>query len=153
MGTHKPAHLVRRGNVFYFRAAIPSKLQSVFVRREFKVSLRTTDAEHARLKQRWASCFWEELIQFIAIMPKLKISNLDGLVRAFFTDLLEDRTLIAVEGPKESGFDRKAEIEDAETRARDMRDRVGSRAYDQLDLIETRDFLKNGKFDPIPEKV
>src|SRR5215470_12422233 len=45
-------HLVRRGTKFYFRIAIPLPLIGVLGRREFKTSLRTSEAILAKMRAR-----------------------------------------------------------------------------------------------------
>ena len=44
--------VLRRGNVLYFRKAVPAALVAQLGKREFKLSLRTSDPVLARIRSR-----------------------------------------------------------------------------------------------------
>lgn len=78
-------HLLRRGNIWFFRMSVPRSLQSIFGKREIVVSLRTQDLALARQHSRLASNWLEALFNRMKIDPKsLTPQQLDQLVNAYF---------------------------------------------------------------------
>ena len=100
--SQRPNHLVRRGDTYYFRTAIPRRSQKFFSRLELKISLRTTDREQATLRQRWVSFLWEHLTQALGNMAVATPTRIDQIVRDYFADEVNNLIFHAEEGPKAS---------------------------------------------------
>ena len=83
-------HLVLRHGIYYFRIAIPKRLQGRFRKEELKYSLRTADKLHARQLCRSMSSNAETLFEFITSMPDLTEAQVQEISRNYFRALLED---------------------------------------------------------------
>ncbi len=81
-------HLVRRGHVFYFRRALPSRLIARFGRRELKFSLGTRDSYRARIRCRMFANRFDAMAAVVERMPYLDQKHIEGIVRGYFSDLL-----------------------------------------------------------------
>lgn len=68
---HAPKYLVKRGEIYYFRMAIPTDLRSRFGSVEVKTSLKTDDWRLARLRCRYLSNRFERLFMAAETMPEL----------------------------------------------------------------------------------
>lgn len=88
MPAHALKNLVKRGEIYYFRLAIPTGLQSRFGCKEMKSSLRTDNRRVARLRCRILSNQFEELFSYIPIMSDLTPDQLQNIARGYFRDLL-----------------------------------------------------------------
>ncbi len=151
MAARKPTNLVRRGDVFYFRTAIPSAVRKSFSRLEFKVSLRTTNLEQAKLRQRWISFLWENITQALSTMAIASSVRIDQVVRRYFSEEVDNLVLHATEGPRHPSFEMEAEIADASQFLVNLRARIGSRQYTELDVYQAVDLLKKSDLE-IPPK-
>lgn len=80
--------LVKRGDIYYFRLAIPTMLRHRFGYRELKTSLQTDDRWLARKRCRYLSHLFEELFLALAVMPDLTQDQLQNIARAYFRSLL-----------------------------------------------------------------
>ncbi len=147
----KPTNLVRRGDVFYFRTAIPSRIRKAFARLEFKVSLRTTDREQATLRQRWLSYLWEDVIQALTAMATLSPVRIDQVIREYFSEQVNSFVLHAEEGPRNVAFETDRELSDATQFLAEIRARIGSRRYTPIDVDTATGLLKKFQLD-IPPK-
>jgi hypothetical protein len=76
--------LVRRGNVFYFRAAVPRGLARMLGRVEIKLSLRTCDARTSLLWGRVLSNAVDRLFEELSRMPMTSTDILNERARAYF---------------------------------------------------------------------
>ncbi len=146
----KPTNLVRRGDVFYFRTAIPSRIRKAFARLEFKVSLRTTDREQATLRQRWLSYLWEDVIQALTAMATLSPVRIDQVVREYFSEQVNNFVLHAEEGPRNVAFETDRELSDATQFLAEIRARIGSRQYTPLDKDTATGLLVKSALDVPP---
>ena len=79
------AHLARRGDVFYFRRAIPKALVPVFGRRELKLSLGTDERHTARMRCRDMANAFERMLGEVSGMAALTQEQIEALLRAYFT--------------------------------------------------------------------
>ena len=100
MSARKPSHLVRRGDIFYFRCAIPARARGFFSRSEIKISLRTTNRTEATLRQRWLGYLWEDLVQAIGAMAVTTSFRIDQAVQQYFREQVDALALHAAEDPR-----------------------------------------------------
>lgn len=80
--------LVKRGDIYYFRLAIPTKLRHRFGCIELKASLKTDDRWLARRRCRYLSHVFEELFISLALMPEITQDQLQNIARSYFRSLL-----------------------------------------------------------------
>lgn len=90
MGSHKIKDLVRIGDTFYFRKAIPRSLTRRLGIREYKRSLKTKSLALARYRCRQASNYLEQFFEFVERMTELKQEQLLEIANSFFQTLLEE---------------------------------------------------------------
>lgn len=76
--------LVKRGDVYYFRTAVPKHLTGRFGRAEISVSLRTTSRPMARIRCHRISSAIEFLFDRLSTMPELTIEEINQRVRSYF---------------------------------------------------------------------
>lgn len=84
MGLLRVAHLVRRGDQFWFRMAVPAQLVARIGLTEVKGSLKTADRMLARLRCRYMSNSVEALIATVKAKPDLPPETIRALVRRCF---------------------------------------------------------------------
>jgi len=82
--TKSTPYLVRRGNTYYFRRAIPPGLRARFGKREIKLSLATFDPRRARRAGRLMALWSDAIFEAIIAMPTLGPEEIDALVRSYF---------------------------------------------------------------------
>jgi len=151
VSARKPSHLVRRGDIFYFRSAIPAHARALFSRLEIKVSLRTTDRSQATLRQRWLSYLWEDLLQAVRSMAVTTPFRIDQAVQQYFREQVEELALHAAEDPRHPSFEMDRELADANQFMTAIRSRIASRQYSPMDVDDAMDVLKKSSLD-IPPK-
>lgn len=78
------AHLTRRGEVYYFRRAIPKALMPVFGRREIKVSLQTDHRPTATIRCRNMTNAFERLLERAGQIGVIKLGGHQIGVRVQF---------------------------------------------------------------------
>lgn len=104
-------HLVRRGNTFHFRIAVPRELVARVGRCEIKTTLRTTDPLTARQRGRVLSSAIEALFEEVRRMPELTRQHVERRVRKYFQDCLDRSHELADLLPQDKrSWDRDAEI-------------------------------------------
>lgn len=104
-------HLVRRGNTFHFRIAVPRELVARVGRCEIKTTLRTTDPLTARQRSRVLSSAIEALFVEVRRMPELTRQHVERRVREYFQDCLDRSHELADLLPQDKrSWDRDAEV-------------------------------------------
>lgn len=104
-------HLVRRGNMFHFRIAVPRELVARVGRSEIKTTLRTTDPLTARQRGRVLSSAMEALFEEVRRMPELTRQHVERRVREYFQDCLDRSHELADLLPQDKrSWDRDAEV-------------------------------------------
>jgi integrase len=104
-------HLVRRGNTFHFRIAVPRELVARVGRGEIKTTLRTTDPLTARQRSRVLSSAIEALFEEVRRMPELTRQHVERRVREYFQDCLDRSHELADLLPQDKrSWDRDAEV-------------------------------------------
>jgi len=139
MGAHKVKDLVRIGETYYFRKAIPKHLTMQFGIVEYKRSLRTKNPTTARRLCRIASNDFEQLIDFAETMPELKQEQLEEIARNRFQKLLENGNELLYcldQDDTLSRLDEAAGVEETETTYRQMDAAGKSPLYLKDDVLE-----------------
>lgn len=80
--------LVRRGEVYYFRMAVPCHLASRAERSEVKVSLRTSDPLAAKVRVRLLSNALDVLFKGLEVMPQVSKATIDERIKDYFQSCL-----------------------------------------------------------------
>jgi uncharacterized coiled-coil DUF342 family protein len=114
-------HLVRRGNMFHFRIAVPRELMARVGKSEIKTTLRTTDPLTARQRSRVLSSAIEALFEEVRRMPELTRQHVERRVQAFFQDCLDRSHELADLLPQDKrSWDRDAEVATLHRRIKDL---------------------------------
>lgn len=106
-------HLCKRGETFWFRMALPADLVARFGRREFRLSLKTSDLRIARMRGSRLSVSFQDLMRMVRGMPELTTERINDLVRAHFEKRLSVANEIVWCAQDDEMFDRAKEIEGA----------------------------------------
>ncbi len=103
----KPAltYLTRRGNVYWFRMAVPLDLVERVGRREIKVSLRTSSLAVARLRCQRLGSGILQLIARVRAMPELSQETIERLARRYFEQQLSSTEELAYLIPSDPAID------------------------------------------------
>jgi hypothetical protein len=110
LGKKKPVHLARRGEVFYFRMALPRALSRQVGMAEWKASLHTKDADSARILCRVCSTEIENLIAQIVLMPELTAPLIQSMLQEHFRECLKRASEVAYLLPLDERLDKDNEI-------------------------------------------
>lgn len=114
-------HLVRRGNTFHFRIAVPRELVARIGRCEIKTTLKTTDPLTARQRGRVLSSAIEALFEEVRRMPELTRQHVERRVREYFQDCLDRSHELADLLPQDKrSWDRDAEVAALHRRIEDL---------------------------------
>jgi integrase len=136
-------HLVRRGSTFYFRIAIPLALIGLLGRREFKISLRTSDAILARMRARVLSNGLELIFRDIRSMaqttPDAIIKGAQEYFRTQLSKSLELVFLIATD----PALDRDVEIAGAKQLALEMQQQLAKQHFSPGVRSDAEELLKS----------
>lgn len=113
-------HLVKRGPTFYFRIAIPLVLMGLLGRREFKTSLRTSDAILAKMRARVLSNGLELIFRDIRPMAHATPDPIVKGAQEYFRAQLSKSLELAFLIPNDPALDRDIEIAGAKQLAASM---------------------------------
>ncbi len=123
-------HLVRRGNTFHFRIAVPRELVARIGRSEIKTTLKTTDPLTARQRSRVLSSAIEALFMEVRRMPELTRQHVERRVRAYFQDCLDRSHELADLLPQDKrSWDRDAEVATLHKRIKDLSQALTDRDF------------------------
>ena len=123
-------HLVRRGNTFHFRIAVPRELVAQLGKVEIKTTLRTSDPLTAKQRSRVLSSAIETLFDELKRMPELTRRTVEDRVKVYFRDCLEKSYELAQLLPRDKReWDREAELETLRQRIRDFRRLLADREF------------------------
>jgi integrase len=135
-------HLVRRGNTFHFRIAVPRELVARVGRCEIKTTLRTTDPLTARQRGRVLSSAIEALFEEVRRMPELTRQHVERRIREHLQDCLDRSQELAATLPKDKrSWDREAEVGYLHKRIRDLTDTLADRDFTPALEREVLDIL------------
>lgn len=82
------SHLVRRGDAFYFRMAVPSQIASRVQTCEVKVSLRTSDPLAAKVRSRLLSDAFDVMFKGLETMPEVTTETIHERIKGHFQGCL-----------------------------------------------------------------
>ena len=128
----KPAltYLIRRGNVYWFRMAVPLALVERIGRREIKLSLRTSSHAVARLRCQRLGSGILQLIARVRAMPDLSQETIARLARRYFEEQLSSTEELAHLIPSDPAVDRNFESQDSLDEVERLRASLATRRYD-----------------------
>ena len=129
--------VVRRGDVFYFRMAVPKHLVSKIGRSEIKVSLRSCDRKFSNVVGRTVSNALDVLFSELSRMQQGS-SDIHGRVRAYFQDYLEKAQELAHDLPQDSDYDPEEEVAGLQAQVEGLRASCRNRVFNQAIQAEAR---------------
>ena len=147
MPVSRVPHLMLRGRTYYFRRAVPGRLQTRFGRASIKASLRTHNRVTAILRCRVLSCRFELLIEAAERMQTLTTERINELVQSYFNSKLEVANEVALFGPDDDRFDPDDEIAGMELEIDVLRQRIAKRAYDTRLQGEANELIETGGYE------
>ena len=136
-----PAHLVRRGDIYYFRRAVPRHLVVRFGRAELKYSLQTRDIIRAQIRCRTYSNRFDALVATVEQIPALGMKNIDSLIRTYFAGLLSEVEELVFLMRDDDFVDIKAEIVEAEAHREAIHERIALGKIDTTTKLEAEELL------------
>ena len=114
-------HLVRRGNTYHFRIAVPRELVARIGKVEIKTTLKTSDLLTAKQRSRVLSSAIEALFEEVRRMPELTRQHVERRVTAYFQDCLDKSHELADLLPQDRrSWDRDAEVAVLRSRIKDL---------------------------------
>jgi integrase len=123
-------HLVRRGNTFHFRIAVPRELVAQMGKVEIKTTLKTSNPLTAKQRSRVLSNAFETLFDELRQMPELTRRAVEDRVKVYFRDCLEKSYELAQLLPSDKQeWDREAELDTLRQRIRNLRQLLADREF------------------------
>lgn len=123
-------HLVRRGNTFHFRIAVPRELVAQLGKVEIKTTLKTSDPLTAKQRSRVLSNAIETLFDELRRMPELTRRAVEDRVSVYFQHCLEKSYELAQLLPTDKReWNREAELETLRQRMSDLRQLLANREF------------------------
>lgn len=141
MAFQRLSHLVRRGDVFAFRMAVPRSLWARCGLREIKGSLKTGDPFTARTRCRTLSDAFERLIRELPAMPELNPDVVKSLIRSYFEKCLSTTEEIAYLAPQDQAVDLTFEAEETLVESERLRKLLVAHDYDPVTRSEAEEVL------------
>lgn len=142
MAKHRVPYLVKRGEIFYFRTAVPTELRNLFERDELKVSLRTRELRIATLRCRRFTVLFDQLVSKAKSMPPLSSEEVRRLVQSYFHSRLIEANEIVDElsyGPEGERAEAIAETDGEIDR---FRKQIAGKKYDDITIRRVRALLE-----------
>jgi len=143
MAKFRARYLHKRGEIYYFRIAIPKALRQRFGRQEIKVSLQTRDFRAAKLRCGWCAAVYEQLLEKVEGMPGITREKLNELVKKHF----EQRSVLANEfvsfADDPTAYDVEHEVSLAERDIASQREGIAKRQYDASTRAKARELLES----------
>jgi len=149
MAVRRVSYLIRRGEQFYFRRAIPLFLVAKFGRREIKLSLGTNDPREGRRRCRALANAFEYVIEIVELMPDLNRSDIDRLLRRYYVEGIEritDVIELGTGGPH-ADLDVEGEIILAESELVEITQTIKSRTYGNGVEAQAVELLEEGGYE------
>lgn len=123
--------LVRRGEIFYFRMAVPRQLVPRMRRSELKVSLRTSDPLAAKVRSRLLSNAFDMLFKGLEAMPHLTPAMIDERIRDYFQRCLNKSLEYALLLPTDPFCDLEKEVIALRDSVEQMRKQLAAQSFSQ----------------------
>lgn len=136
MGEYRLDYLVRRGQQFYFRRAIPSLAIPHLNKSEIKLSLRTNQPDIARRRCRVISNVFERFFDYCGLMSDLPANVIDKIIKDYFAAAMQEvREIVkdGVGGPN-PGIDVAQELVGTDKFLKSLKSELASRNF-QLGTI------------------
>ena len=135
-------HLVRRGNTFHFRIAVPRELVAQLGKVEIKTTLKTSDPLTAKQRSRVLSNAIETLFDELRRMPELTRQHVERRVREYFQDCLDKSSELADLLPQDKReWDRDAEVATLRKRIDDLTRALTDRDFTSALELEVLEIL------------
>jgi integrase len=123
-------HLVRRGNTFHFRIAVPRELVAQLGKVEIKTTLKTSDPLTAKQRSRVLSNAIETLFNELKRMPELTRRAVEDRVKVYFRHCLEKSYELSELLPEDKReWDRDAEVATLRQRVDDLKKLLANREF------------------------
>ena len=143
------ARVVRRGDTFYFRMAVPRQWAARLGKRELKVSLRTCNPIDARLRGRVLSNAMDVLFDGLPRMPSVSPQVINQRIRVCFQELLNKSLEWSYLLPNDPACDLDREVELLRVRVEQLRTQLTSQTFSPLVRDEAEELLAaSGQSDP-----
>ncbi|MCK1506324.1 site-specific integrase [Bradyrhizobium sp. 18] len=136
-------HLVRRGSTYYFRIAIPLVLIGVLERREYKTSLRTSDAILARMRARVLSNGLELIFRDIRSMAHVTSDVMVKAAQDYFRAQLSKSLELVFMIANDPVLDREVEIAGAKQLALGMQQQLAKQHFSSAVRSDAEELLKS----------
>jgi integrase len=121
--------VVRRGNVFCFRMAVPRHLRVHIGRHEIKLSLRTSDPCTGNVRGRILSNVLDLLFAELSRMQPLSTQTLNERARGYFQQALNRSLEHTFLLPLDPACDLNAEVQSLQDRVRHLRSQLVAQAF------------------------
>lgn len=141
MSVRNLPNLFRRGDVYYFRRAIPKDICNQLHRAELNWSLKTRDNCTARIRCRLFANRFEQFVRDIRRMPHLDKKAIDQMLRSYFADLVSKCEEIVTLGPDDPLIDMEHEIKGNDELLTAMRHDMATGCVDKLTFQEARSII------------
>ncbi len=142
MSRAKQQRLLRRGDTFYFRAAVPTQWRRAINCTEIKLTLRTTDRAIATVRCRHLSNAFDLLFGRTVPLSKLSLQQLDVAVKAYFQDQLNKALVISHDLPEDPALDLDAEIDGLRNDIVRLTTALKAQSFDPLTVAEADEIIQ-----------
>ena len=105
MAGRRPAHLARRGAVYFVRFRIPADLTGKLGMAEFRRSLQTCSSETARIECLRVTAWFRTTMESLRQMPDATAADFEEAARAYFSRLAADLDRPRSRSPDPHEFD------------------------------------------------
>lgn len=133
--------VVRRGNSFYFRMAVPRLLIGRLGKREVKVSLRTCNPVDANVRGRMLSNALDLLFAGLPEMKNTTTERIKDQIRVYFQQCLNTSLEHSYLLPTDPGWDLGSEIAYLQAHVEQLRAQLKSQSFEQSVRLEAREVL------------
>ena len=139
-------HLLCREGIYYFRARVPKSRQTAFGGlSEVKLSLKTANLGCARRLCRRLSNAFEIFFRHDMAMPYLSVPEINGYIRRYFQDQLNEALAESTELPGLTAFDLDAELASLQQELPGLRQRLGRMQFDKHEKREAERLVNSLK--------
>ena len=142
--------VVRRGDTFYLRMAVPDRLVGRVGQREVKVSLRTSSPMDARLRGRALSNAIDILFESLPHMPQLTTAQIRDRIRAYFQESLNKSLELSYDLPVDPQIDVSFEINSLKDTVEELRGKLAARSFSATVISDAKALLASLDVPPSP---
>lgn len=134
-------HLFRRGDWFYFRAAIPRSWRRTLGKPEIKIALRTRDPHLARIVGAHLSNAMARFVRQLPSMSDLSLEQVRAFARQYFQERLNEGYALAEDIPVDPQLDPDLEVADTKEAIAAYKDSLRKRQYPSYVKLQARELL------------